>query len=632
MAVASDGGQASGKTQPLHLHLLHLHLLRLHLLRLRLCQAGSRSRTGGERASGRFGLRGGDGFRRRREGEGWGYRDGCRMIPFHDFFSDGPQGMVAGRIPEGDQVSPGRRILQLAGIGQQAAPMVPDAVADDRVPFADEDLISLALQERRHIVEGISQRLGFAIFEFAQYHPRLDLIPWQALEHRQVVAFGVDLQKVDPEKVVFLHDVAKAGHRHCRGLPVGVVKGFQAADAGALVGSEEWPRFGRFVGERPRIDGHHGVRAEIVLQAAAIGGIRLEGKDFPAPLKEAVGGPAMMRSDIDHDGRYRSSSKKPRNQLRLVDMGMFASPVWACQSVFDVLEVAKRECVQPGMAVGVQDRDARAFEPAARHPPRVQMQIGEAIGVRDMIAIALALIIVEEVIWGCRRAVRYLQDVPFHHPGAANMLDVIAVYAQKVDRSVSKHGSHQGGMAASGNQLPRQKGEAFLHVVEDQDAGMVREILQAIDEVAAQHEISNAVGIGFANQAGNGLLVRQADNGIEANVIARGPADPLPMAVGGVHAHGVEALEAAKIESPQGRAIAKDDEGVARAAIEVQTVVIDVGAAVVVAHSRSVHALKKVASRLDAAAMPTDFGSPRRAVIGTAEMPSRVQFHTMPGG
>ena len=240
---------------------------------------------------------------------GGGDRDGGRAIQFHDFSSDGPQGIIAGRVPEGDQVSPGRRILQLAGIGQQAPPMVPDAVADDRVPFADEDRIALVSQEHRHIVKGISQKPGFAILEFAQYRPRLDIVPWQTLEHRQIIALGVDLQKVDPGKSVFLHGVAKARHRNRRGLPVGAVKGFQAGDAGALIGSIEWLRFGRLVGDRSRIDGHHGMGAEIVLQMATVGRVRLEGDDFPAPCKKAMGGPPVMRSDIDHDGRHRLPGK-----------------------------------------------------------------------------------------------------------------------------------------------------------------------------------------------------------------------------------------------------------------------------------------------------------------------------------
>ena len=98
------------------------------------------------------------------------------------------------------------------------------------MPFAYEDRISLVHKECRQIVKGISQRFRLAIFELAQNHSWLHFIPRQAADNHQIVAFGIDLQKIDFRKPVFLHNMTESRHGYLRRLLVAVSKSRQRAD------------------------------------------------------------------------------------------------------------------------------------------------------------------------------------------------------------------------------------------------------------------------------------------------------------------------------------------------------------------------------------------------------------------
>ena len=67
------------------------------------------------------------------------------------------------------------------------------------------------------------------------------------------------------------------------------------------------------------------------------------------------------------------------------------------------------------------------------------------------------------------------------------------------------------------------------------------------------------------------------------------------MAIGGIHADRIETVEKVKIEILHGRAIAQNDKRIVRTAIEKQSVVIGVGATVVVDDNGRIHIMERFA-------------------------------------
>ena len=369
---------------------------------------------------------------------------------------------------------------------------MPDAVANDRVPFAHEDRVASFRQEPGQIVKPVAQRFRLSIFELAKNEAGLHPLPEQALEHHQVVPFGIDLEEVDRRKVVFLHDMIQGRYGNGRGLLVAIGEGRQGADAGALRGGIEGGARVGIVAHGPRVDGQLRMGAVIVLESRAVFGIGLECDDPPAPPEEGGKRTPMMRPDVDHDGTRRRFGEEVRRETCLVDVRVFASCVRPHQNHFDILKIAKGKYVQFGFRIGVEHRDTSILKPFSRHLPACHMQVGLR-GIGNVVTVTFPLVIVNKVVWVVPRVVHNFQNVSLHLLRTGKALDVIAIYPQKVEASVSEHGSKQRGMASRREQIARQQRKTLLHLVEYQNTRVILHVRQFVDEIPAQQEVSDAV-------------------------------------------------------------------------------------------------------------------------------------------
>ena len=79
-----------------------------------------------------------------------------------------------------------------------------NSVAYNRVPFADQDGVTLIHQESGQIVEPIAERNSFGILEFAFDDLRFAAIPWETLKDLEIITLGVDLQKINVAQALLL--------------------------------------------------------------------------------------------------------------------------------------------------------------------------------------------------------------------------------------------------------------------------------------------------------------------------------------------------------------------------------------------------------------------------------------------
>jgi len=99
--------------------------------------------------------------------------------------------------PHGDQISPRLLGESTRFVGPQALEVVIDAVGNDRVPLADQDLIALGVKERDELLGRVPERHRFEVLELALDRVGLIAVPRIRLEHEQVVTLGIDLEMVD---------------------------------------------------------------------------------------------------------------------------------------------------------------------------------------------------------------------------------------------------------------------------------------------------------------------------------------------------------------------------------------------------------------------------------------------------
>ena len=96
-----------------------------------------------------------------------------------------------------DEIPPGRRILELARITAKRPPAMPAAIFDDWPPLGYEDRVPKLQQICPEVVVRIPEWDRFPILELADDGARMESLPWEGLQRREIVSFEVSFESRD---------------------------------------------------------------------------------------------------------------------------------------------------------------------------------------------------------------------------------------------------------------------------------------------------------------------------------------------------------------------------------------------------------------------------------------------------
>src|SRR3546814_691653 len=158
------------------------------------------------------------------------------------------------------------------------------------MPFAYVDSISLLQKESGHVMVGVSERDRLHIFELALDHRGLEPVPWETLQHEQVMPFRVHLQEVDARDVLSLEYFGKRRGIDRLFRDMARMERGQPTDPAALIRPIESKPGADAVTDSTLVQAYQRLRGAVLLEPlfeeGPVAVIGLECEDFPPRSEE----------------------------------------------------------------------------------------------------------------------------------------------------------------------------------------------------------------------------------------------------------------------------------------------------------------------------------------------------------